>query len=391
MAARIGWMPRVAVMLGLSIAVAAAPAGEVRGAPARVEIETGLEIELPGSKIRRTLDLPSALELLKVPSVSVALIDGERLAWAHAWGAATPDTLYQAASLSKLVTAVAALRLVEAGRLGLDRNVNDDLGIWRAPDNSVTAGHPVTLRGLLSMTAGIGVPGYVGYAPGSPLPDLQQILNGTPPALSAPVRVVAVPGSRYAYSGGGYEIVQALIEAKTGVSFEAALRDLVLRPAGMQHSTFAQPLPASLALQAATGHYGDGRELPGGWRVVPELAAGGLWSTPRDLANLLIEIARAYRGAGSVLLRHETAVEMLTRQNGGPYGLGGSVGGAGQDLVLMKRGQNVGYQSYMLIFPRTGQGMVVMTNSDNGTALASALIRRAAAAYGWPALGRLAD
>jgi CubicO group peptidase (beta-lactamase class C family) len=122
-----------------------------------------------------------------------------------------------------------------------------------------------------------------------------------------------------------------------------------------------------------------------------ELAAGGLWSTSGDLAKLLVAISRAYRGGESGLLKHETAVEMMKRQNGGPYGLGGAVGGEGQSLAPMKRGQNVGYQSCMLIFPRTVQGMVVMTDSDNGTMLASALIRRAAAVYGWPALGRLRD
>jgi CubicO group peptidase (beta-lactamase class C family) len=283
------------------------------------------------------------------------------------------------------------LRLVDMGRLSLDRNVNGDLTIWRVPDSTLSARHSVTLRGLLSMTAGINVPGYAGYEPGSPLPDLAQILAGKPPAHSPPVRIVAMPGSRYAYSGGSYEVVQALIEAKTGMAFNEAMRDLVLRPADMERSTVAQPLPPSHGSEAAIGHYADGRALPGGWRVIPELAAGGLWSTPSDLAKLLIEIARAYRGADGALLKQATAVEMFTQQNSGPYGLGGAVAGSGRSLVLMKRGQNVGYQSYMLVFPRTGQGIVVMTNSDNGTTLASALIRRAAAVYGWPALGKLED
>jgi CubicO group peptidase (beta-lactamase class C family) len=82
---------------------------------------------------------------------------------------------------------------------------------------------------------------------------------------------------------------------------------------------------------------------------------------------------------------------MMTRQDIGPYGLGGAVDSTGRDRVLMKRGQNVGYQGYMLIFPEAGQGIVVLTNSDNGTALATALIRRAAAVYRWPSLGPLAD
>jgi CubicO group peptidase (beta-lactamase class C family) len=355
------------------------------------DIERGLEVVEPGAAKASLLDLSDALAALKIPSVSVALIDHGKLAWARAWGDASTHTIYQAASLSKLVTAVAALRLVEQGRLALDRNVNDDLAIWRVPQNDLTAGHPVTLRGLLSMTAGISVPGYLGYEPGAHLPDLKQILDGAPPANSPPVRVVYTPGSRYAYSGGGYEIVQALIEGKAHNSFDDALSDLIFEPAHMADSTFAQPLSTALTPRAAQGHYRDRRALPGGWRVVPELAAGGLWSTPTDLAQLLIEIARAYRGEENPLLSRTTAIEMLKPQNGGPYGLGGAVAGSGQSLVLMKRGQNIGYQAYMLIFPEVGQGIVVMTGSDNGTTLATALIRRAATVYRWPPLGALAD
>jgi CubicO group peptidase (beta-lactamase class C family) len=364
---------------------------DTRSRPAPAAIERDLDIVRPGAAPQR-LDLAAALRTLPVPSVSIALIDKGRLAWTHRYGTgASVRTPYQAASLSKLVTAVAALRLVEQGLLDLDRNVNDDLGAWRIPDSELTREHPVTLRGLLSMTGGIGVPGYLGYAPGAPLPTLIQILDGKPPANSPPVRVVSVPGSAYAYSGGGYEIVQALIEAKTGKPFAVAMQDLVLRPAGMKRSAFAQPPPKALARHVATGHGGDGRELPGGWRVIPELAAGGLWSTPTDLARLLIALAHAYRGERNPLLRQTLAREMMTRQNNGPYGLGGAVAGSGRSLVLMKRGQNIGYQAYMLIFPETGQGIVVMTGSDNGTTLATALIRRVAAVYRWPPLGALAD
>jgi CubicO group peptidase (beta-lactamase class C family) len=139
------------------------------------------------------------------------------------------------------------------------------------------------------------------------------------------------------------------------------------------------------------GHYADGKELAGSWHVFPEHAAAGLWSTPSDLANLLLLIGRAWRGESRLFLSPETVREMLTPQNGGPYGLGAAIGEAEGSLVLMKRGQNVGYQAYLILLPAEGKGMVVMTNSDNGSILAEALIRRAAALYGWPKLGPLAD
>jgi CubicO group peptidase (beta-lactamase class C family) len=388
-------MRLLSVALLYAVAVAAlcvASFAEQVPAPSRYPIEQGLAITRPDGHVTERLGLTDVLAVLKIPSVSVALIDHDRLAWAHAFGeGASPRTLYQAASLSKTVTAVAALRRVQHGRLRLDRDVSADLTEWHIPPSDLSRDHPVTLRGLLSMTGGIGVPGYLGYERGAPLPNLIQILDGTPPANSPPVRVEYVPGSRYAYSGGGYEIVQAMIQDATHRSFEDALNRLVLRPAGMADSHFIQPLSAALIANAATGHRADGTELPGGWRVVPELAAGGLWSTPTDLARLLIEISRAWRGEPNPVLSLKSSRIMLTAQNKGPDGLGGAVSGSGRSLVFMKRGQNIGYQSYMLIFPETGQGIVVMTGSDNGTTLATGIIRRAAIAYGWPPLGELLD
>jgi CubicO group peptidase (beta-lactamase class C family) len=186
------------------------------------------------------------------------------------------------------------------------------------------------------------------------------------------------PGSRYAYSGGGYEIIEAPIEDATHLPFAQAMQELVLRPAQMPNSFFRQPLLPPLVTRAATGYRTDGTELSGGWRVAPELAAGGLWSTPADLAKLLIGICRAYRGEDGQLLKPAIARAMLMRQNGGPYGLGVAVAGSGRNLVLMKRGHKIGYQGYLVLFPASGQGLVAMTGSDNGTALITALLRRAA-------------
>ena len=357
----------------------------------KTAIEHELEIHPPNEEATAHLSLADAMDLLNVTSVSIAVIDQNKLALACAFGRdATPATLYQAASLSKLVAAVTALRLVEQEHLDLDADVATELRNWQLRQSELTKGHPVTLRGLLSMTAGIGVPFYTGYEPGEPLPDLNQILDGMPPARSKPVRVERLPGS-YAYSGGSFEIVEALIRDAAGAPFAKAADDLVLRPAAMGDSLFAQPLPAERLKQAAIGHHGDGDPLPGGSRVEPALAAAGLWTTPSDMARLLIDLSASYRGELGHLLKPSTALVMFSRQNDGPYGLGGAISGAGKSLVLMKRGENVGFQCYLLIFPETGQGMVVMTDSDHGTTLAEALIRRAAVAYRWPPLGELLD
>lgn len=354
------------------------------------DLESGLTISVGG--VEKTLSLSEAMDALNIPAVSLALIDQDQLAYAHAYGGgATVETLFQAASLSKFVAAVGAMRLVDQTRLGLDEDVNTRLTSWKVPTNGFDKSHPVTLRGLLSMTAGIGVPGFLGYAVDAPLPNLTQILYGAPPANSPPVTVTAEPGSAYAYSGGSYEIAEALMVDTAKTPFPDLMDALVLKPAGMSHSSFAQPLPQDIEGQAVRGHFADGKEVRGGWHVFPEHAAAGLWSTPTDLANLLLLIGRTWRGESSLFLLPETVRAMLTAQNGGPYGLGAAVGSAEGTPLLMKRGQNVGYQAYLLLLPGEGQGMVVMTNSDNGSILAEALIRRAAELYGWPKLGPLAD
>jgi CubicO group peptidase (beta-lactamase class C family) len=354
------------------------------------ELESELTMSTGG--VEKTLTLAEAMDTLHIPSVSLALIDQDRILFTRASGAGvTPETLYQAASLSKFVAAVGAMRLLDDERLKLDQDVNDTLTSWKVPTNGFDKDHPVTLRGLLSMTAGIGVPGFLGYELGAPLPNLTQILYGVPPANSPPVTVTVEPGSAYHYSGGGYEIAEALMIDATKTPFPELMADLVLKPAGMDHSTFAQPLPADLIGDAAGGHYADGKNLPDGYHVFPEHAAAGLWSTPTDLAKLLLAVGRAWRGESRLFLLPETAQAMMTRQNGGPCGLGAAIGEAEGSLVLMKRGQNVGYQAYLILLPAEGKGMVVMTNSDNGSILADALVRRAAELHGWPRLGALAD
>ena len=376
---------RAAAILLLAAAASASgtPAIAVEASDFERDLDTGA---------RRLAGLDEAMETLAVPTVSFAVIDKDRIAFARAYGEdATPETLYQAASLSKFAAAVGAMRLLDQDKLLLDQDVNAKLTSWKVPSNGVDQDHPVTLRGLLSMTAGVGVPGFAGYQPGAVLPNLTQILYGVPPANSPPVTVIAQPGSGFAYSGGSYTIAEALMRDAGQAPFPQLMADLVLKPAGMARSSFAQPLPQDREAEAAPGHDERGRELPGSWRIYPELAAAGLWSTPTDIANLLLLVGRAWRGESSLFLKPDTAREMLKAQNGGPYGLGAAISRAGGPLVVMKRGQNVGYQAYLILLPASGQGMVVMTNSDNGSQLAGILIRRAAKLYGWPEIGPLQD
>jgi CubicO group peptidase (beta-lactamase class C family) len=151
------------------------------------------------------------------------------------------------------------------------------------------------------------------------------------------------PGAKYAYSGGSYEVVEALIADATSKSSAEVAKERVFGPLRMSNSAFSKMPPRTLAARVARGHTSDGKLLPGGWRVMPELAAAGVWSTSEDLARVLLSIIAGYNGRPGAILARTTIDEMITPQGSGPYGLGAAISGSARDIVLMKRGQNVGY------------------------------------------------
>ena len=321
---------------------------------------------------------------LHVPGVSIAVIRNGKIAWARGYGVAyaggppiTPKTLFQAASISKPVTAMAALRLAERGELDLDADINTVLTSWALPPGEAS----VTMRQLLSHTAGTGVSGFPGYAADQPVPTLVQVLDGAPPANTKPVRIESTPGAEWHYSGGGYSIVQQALIDRTKQPFDVLLRDTVLAPLGMRDSRFAQPLPASLLARAAQPHDGEGKPVAGGPYTYPELAAAGLWTTPSDLARFALDLQRS-AGGGKGMLSARMARTMLTPVKNG-YGLGVNVQGEGAALGFAHGGSNNGYKNTLFAYAQ-GDGAVVMTNGDNGGELASAVLRALAHEYKWP-------
>jgi CubicO group peptidase (beta-lactamase class C family) len=262
-------------------------------------------------------------------------------------------------------------------------DVNVRLRAWHVPENDFTKSDKVTVRHIVSHMAGLTVHGFPGYAPGEPLPTLPQILDGQAPANSPPVRVEARPGERESYSGGGFTILQLLMQDATGQPFATLLGDLILQPLGMTDSTFAQPLPATLADGAASGHETDGTRVTGRFHVYPELAAAGLWTTPSDLARFMLGIGRSYRGEEGGIVRQETARLMLTRIPGGS-GLGFGLSGEGRALRYRHNGGNAGFTCYAVAFVGSGRGVVLMTNSNGGDVLMKEVARAISRQYGWP-------
>ncbi|MCA1660674.1 MAG: beta-lactamase family protein [Novosphingobium sp.] len=326
----------------------------------------------------------------KVPGVSVAIIEGCKVALARGFGvkgegggAVAADTLFQAASISKPVAALGALRLVEQGKLTLDTDIRTRMRGWTLPENDLMRGHPVTLRGLLSHGGGLTVHGFGGYPAGDSVPTVAQILDGLPPANSAPVRVDKAPGSGWRYSGGGYTVAQLLMTEAANRDFAGLMKRLVLGPLGMAQSTYQQPLPAAWEPRAARGHVPDGTMVKGRWHTYPELAAAGLWTTPSDLARFAIDVIQADRGQSDAILSPRMADDMLRKQTG-DFGLGVALGGEGEARSFSHGGANAGYRAQLLAFPETCQGAVVMTNSDNGGPLITEVMRALADTYGWP-------
>ena len=355
-------------------------------------IENGL---LPAVVIKgqaaRAMKLSERMQFYKVPGVSVAFFDHGRIIWTRAYGLAdtatkkpvTSETLFQAASISKPMSALAALHLVQESKLSLDENVNDKLRKWKVPDNQFTAQQKVTVRRILSHSAGINVQGLPGYTSDEPIPTVMQILNGEKPANTDPVRVDVVPGTIWRYSGGAYVILQTLMSDVTGKAFPEIVNELVLRPAGMTLSTYEQPLPKNLWPSAAMPYGDDGEPVKGGWHIYPEMAPAGLWTTPSDVAHMAIEVQNEYVGKSNKILSQQMVREMLTHQKD-DWGLGFALESPGHKARFAHGGQNAGYRCDLEAYAEMGPGLAVMTNSDGGEFLIQELLRGMAKEYSWP-------
>jgi CubicO group peptidase (beta-lactamase class C family) len=325
----------------------------------------------------------------KVPGVSVAVIDNETIAWARGYGVADVatgqsvdvDTRFQAASISKPASAMAALHFVEEGKLDLDEDVNRRLVAWKVPENEYTKTEKVTLRRILSHSAGLTVHAVAGYAVGERVPSLIDILDGKKSTNSEPVVVDFVPGSKMRYSGGGFCVLQQLLIDVTGKSFPVIMKETVLSKLGMSDSTFDQPLPASQSVYAATGYDEEGAAVPGRWRVYPEMAPAGLWTTPSDLAIFAIELLKSREGKANRVLSSSMTRQMLTPQIEG-MGLGIFTNRSASPFS--HGGGNDGFRCLLAAFADSGKGVVIMTNSDNATNLIVEIVHIIAAEYGFP-------
>lgn len=375
-------------LVAVLAACAAARASDAANDPHLSVIENGMpSIAVSGADPLK-LTFSEWMNALAIPGVTVAVIDDYKVVWVRGFGVAdastrepvTPDTLFQAGSIAKPLAAMAALRMVERGQLALDGDINASLKIWRLQDNEFTAKEKVTLRRLLSHTSGVTPGGFEGYVPGAALPSIQQILDGAPPANSPAARVIATPGTTRANSGLAYTIVQLALTEIANKPFADLMRDSVLAPLNMQNSTFEQPVPARFSGRVASGHGLGGLVIGGRWRVHPEMAAAGLWTTPSDLAQAAIEMAKAQRGESKRVLSKAMAQRMLTEERESST-LGWMLESGGG--MFWHNGGTEGYRAQLRMYAETGDGVVVLSNSDNGFDATPVLVNAVAADRKW--------
>lgn len=324
-----------------------------------------------------------------VTGCAISVIDNGRVAWMAGYGTTRiggqlvdQNTQFQAASISKVVNALAVLKLVDTGRIDLDRDVNEQLRSWQLPRHDQWAASPVTVAMLLAHVAGTSTPGFVGYAPGVEIPTTTDILNGTPPANSEPVVVVTEPAAEFHYSGGGTTILQLLIEDVTGHCYPEAIAELVLRPLEMTNSHYDHPIDRETHPNSAWGHFVSGGELKGGGNIKPTFAAGGLWSSVSDLSLLVLHLQQLGRGEAG-LLSQGLATRMLSPLAPSPHGLGPELVGDDHAHRFRHNGTNRGFCCQLEGLLTKGSGCVVMTNGDGGNSLLGEILRSVANAYHW--------
>lgn len=369
------------------------------------KMENGLIEFNPGAppaagQARKLLTLAERMAFYKVPGVSIAMINNNRIEWVKCYGVlkagnpapVTPDSFFEAASTTKAIVAAIVLDLVQEGKLDLDADVNRYLKSWRIAENDFTRAQKVTLRLLLSHRAGLPSTNFPYDDKGLP-PTLLQVLKGEAPAGNKAAVVELLPGSKWQYSNIGYVVIQQLLEDVLLKPLAQIAQEMVFRSLKMTASTFVYPLAPEQQRNEALPH--DEQGVSGTPAMHPAaLAQGGLLTTPSDLARFACELLRAYSGQTGGLLAPATIRCMLNKEVdldprlfGFPVaeGLGVFIAGSGKGLSFSHPGQNYpGATSWLLAYPELGQGVVIMTNGARGDLLTLEIIAALSAVYGWP-------
>lgn len=331
------------------------------------------------------------MKFYKIPSVSIAVINNGKIEWAKSYGyadvqtkrPATTGTLYQAASLSKSLTGLAIMKLVQNRKLSLTTDIRNYFKTWIFPDNELSKGKTITLKNLLSHTAGLNVHGFIGYTVYEQIPTINQILNGEKPANHEAVKPTYPVSTHFEYSGGGYTVIRKILDDTISPNYDSLMQALILKPLKMSNSTFSQPLSLRFK-NYAFGCDKDMKTLKGNYYIYPEQAAGGLWTTATDMAKFILTIQAGVKGASNSLITTPNCREMLTPVLNN-YALGFGVIEKGGENYFWHEGESFGYNAMYYGGFTNSKGVVILTNAypENGKPFIQELLNSVAVAYNW--------
>lgn len=340
-----------------------------------------------------------------IPGASFAVVLGGKIIWAKTYGHADlatkrpirQDTLFQACSITKTLTAAEVLKVLATHGIPLDDPVNRYLKRWKIPSNTYTSKQPVTIRNLLNHTAAISNPypdGGHGYK--DPLPTLTQLFRGIPPATNPPLTVTAPPGSAYRYCNGCYAILQMFLEDATGQSYPSLMQDQILKPIGMDNSVFDNRLFAASPNSVALPYNAKRQRFTQAPITSPIYATGFLWTTPVDLAKFLIAIQQSLNTKHGLWTQSQ-ARALVAPDSTKTRGLGFFISNKNADeqpkgKYFMHAGNNIGYLTLLIGSLDGKYGAVIMINISPDWnakdypqfAFIKDSLKRIASYYHWP-------
>jgi CubicO group peptidase (beta-lactamase class C family) len=326
----------------------------------------------------------------KVKGLSIAVIYDYKIAWAKGYGWAdeaekkpvTTETLFEPGSISKTLNAVGILKLAQEKKVDLNADINTYLKSWTFPYDSVSQGKKISLAQILSHNAGLSVHGFPGHNIHGPIPTVYQVLDGKSPAVTPAVRSEFEPGLRFQYSGGGTTISQVLLTDVTGQAYDTWMYENVLKPIGMVHSSYAQPPARDKQPLCASAYTNEGVPIVDKFHVYPEQAAAGLWMTPSDLCQYIMDMQLAYKGAPSKVLTPEMVQLHLTPYNNGPTAMGTFIMDQDGAKYFEHSAGNDGFSGDFFGSLEDGYGVVIFINTEFVN-LIPEVINSVAKAYHW--------
>jgi CubicO group peptidase (beta-lactamase class C family) len=366
-----------------------------------IQVENNLIPFVPVKNFK-TWNIVDRMKYYNVPGVSIAVIKDYKIDWAKGYGLADTikkipvdtQTMFSAGSISKFLMAVTALKMVENGQIALEKPINNYLTSWKIAENDFTKKTPITLRMLLSHSAGTSQTSYFGFAPTQALPNITEILSGAKISETRSVVVNSEPNVAFRYSGGGSMIAQKALMDVSKKSFTNLTQEILFDKLEMKNSTFEQPVPTKFSEQCSWA-YSAASWFKGMPYVYPQQAAAGLYTTPTDLATFFIDVQKSYIGKGKILSEAITKKMLTAQQNVsdgsykeeigiGPFLIQRTDNKNGDGVYFEFTGVNAGFLAYGIASLLNGNGVIIMLNSgDDVNGLGKEIRRAVAKVYHW--------